>query len=227
MRADIRYVEERFHHFNHLIFGGKLPPIPVKMSDGVSFLGMCVAKVRRHPDGREEHYDFELRMSRRFDLSEREIEDVIIHEMIHYFIMYNELADTSSHGEIFKGMMRAINKGYGRNISISRRLSAEEKVTTASSKRSWHVVAHVRMCTGAHGVKVLPRVVPKILDYYKVVSASPDVASIELFLTDNPFFNRFPVSAAYKVHPVGEEEMTLNLVKAARLIVENGKLIQR
>lgn len=227
MQITIPYVERKFDEFNLLIFGGRLPKIRVRLSDAATFLGMCVAKVRRRPDGSTEHYDFELRISRRIELPEKEFEDVIIHEMIHYFIMYNELADTSPHGEIFKGMMKAINKAYRRDISISRRITAEEKARSAEAKKTWHVIAWVRMADGRSGVKVLPRVVPRILDYYKVVGSSPGVAGMELFLTDNPFFNRYPVSAAYKIHAVEASDLKENLSRAARLLVKDGKLIQR
>ena len=227
MQINIPYVEKKFDEFNLLIFGGRLPKLRVRLSDAATFLGMCVAKVRVLPDGRRQHYDFELRISRRIELPEKEFEDVIIHEMIHYFIMFNELVDTSPHGEIFKGMMKAINRSHGRNITVSRRMSAAEKAQSASAKKVWHVIAWIKMADGRTGVKVLPRVVPKILDYYNVVGNSSDVAGVELFLSDNPFFNRYPVSAAYKIHAVGEMEMKENLVRAARLIVENGKLIQR
>lgn len=83
------------------------------------------------------------------------------------------------------------------------------------------------MADGRSGVKVLPRVVPRILDYYKVVGSSPGVAGMELFLTDNPFFNRYPVSAAYKIHAVEASDLKENLSRAARLLVKDGKLIQR
>ncbi|MDE6028223.1 MAG: SprT-like domain-containing protein [Muribaculaceae bacterium] len=227
MKATIRYVEQKFNEFNHKMFGGKLPTLPVRMSDATTFLGMCVAKIRTLPDGRRQHHDFELRVSLRHDIPERDLEDVIIHEMIHYFIMYNELVDTAPHGELFKAMMRSINRTYGRNITISRRSTPEERTQTVEGKRKWHVIAAIRFRNGKHGVKVLPRVVPKILDYHRHVGAAPEIASVELFLHDNPFFNRYPTSAAYRVHEIEESLLRSNLSGAHILIVENGKLIQR
>ena len=227
MKATIKYVEKKFDEFNRQMFGGRLPKLPVRMSDAVTFLGMCVAKVRTLPDGRKEHFDFELRVSLRHDIPERDLEDVIIHEMIHYFIMYNELVDSSPHGELFKAMMRSINRTYGRNITISRRSTPEEHKQTVESKAQWHVIAAVRFRNGKHGVKVLPRVVPKILDYHGKVSAVAEIAGVDLFLHNNPFFNRYPTSAALKVHEIDKDLLSQNLAGARRLIVQNGKLIQR
>ncbi|MDE7414527.1 MAG: SprT-like domain-containing protein [Muribaculaceae bacterium] len=227
MRATIGYVEKKFREFNRLMFGDRLPEIPVRMSDATTFLGMCVAKVRTLPDGRKAHSDFELRVSMRHDIPEQELEDVIIHEMIHYFIMWNELSDTSPHGEIFKAIMRGINRAHNRKITISRKMTSEEKNVIASEKRKWHVIALVSLHSGRKGVKVLPRVVPKILDYYRNVRSAPEVKGIELFLHDHPFFNRFPVSAAYRIHPVEEKEVMDSLRGAHRLEVKGDNLIQR
>ncbi len=227
MHATIKYVEKKFDEFNRLIFGSRLPRLPIRMSDATTFLGMCVSKVQTLPDGRRQHHDFELRVSLRHDIPERELEDVIIHEMIHYFIMYNELVDSSPHGELFKAMMRSINRTYGRNITISRRSTPEERTRTVESKRQWHVIASIRFRDGRQGVKVLPRVVPKILDYYRHVSSAPEIADVKLFLHDNPFFNRYPTSAALRVHEIDASDLKDNLAGAHILEVKNGKLIQR
>ena len=89
MKATVPYIEQKFEVFNRQMFGGKLPKIPVELSDAKTFLGQCVYKKRRKPFGKTELYDFRLRINTRVDLPEREIEDTIIHEMIHYYIGYN------------------------------------------------------------------------------------------------------------------------------------------
>lgn len=66
-------------------------------------------------------------MNTRIELSEDEIEDTIIHEMIHYYIGYNQLEDTSAHGAIFQQVMNAINEKYGRHLSISHKSSKSQK----------------------------------------------------------------------------------------------------
>jgi hypothetical protein len=91
MKATIPYVEKKFEEFNQLMFDGKLPKLPIELSDAKTFLGLCVYKKRRTILGRTECYDFKLRISTRIDLVEAEVEDIIIHEMIHYYIGYNNL----------------------------------------------------------------------------------------------------------------------------------------
>ncbi len=105
MKATIPYIEQKFEEFNRQIFGGKLPRIPVQLSHAKTFLGQCVYKKRRKLLGRTELYDFQLRINARIDLPERELEDIIIHEMIHYYIGYHQLKDTSAHGRLFRQLM--------------------------------------------------------------------------------------------------------------------------
>lgn len=126
MIATIPYIEEKYREFNDLIFEGNLPPVAIQLSRARTFLGMLSSKRKRNWWGKVEHYDFKLKISRYWDLPEREMEDTIIHEMIHYYIAVNKLKDTSSHGKIFRQMMTDINHRFGRNITISYRLSAEQ-----------------------------------------------------------------------------------------------------
>ena len=105
MKATIPYIEKKFDEFNRLIFEGKLPRIPIELSNAKTFLGQCVYKKRRRPFGKPKLYDFRLRINTRIDLPEQELEDTIIHEMIHYYIGYNKLEDASSHGPLFLQMM--------------------------------------------------------------------------------------------------------------------------
>lgn len=119
MKATVTYIEQKFEEFNRQIFGGKLPKIPVELSDAKTFLGQCVYKRRRKPFGKTELYDFRLRINTRIDLPEREVEDTIIHEMIHYYIGYNQLKDASAHGPLFLSIMNEINRKFGRHLTVS------------------------------------------------------------------------------------------------------------
>ena len=68
---------------------------------------------------RTKFYDFSISVSNYYKLTTEQIDDVLIHEMIHYSIAYTGLKDTSSHGIVFRGMMDKINRTFGRHITIS------------------------------------------------------------------------------------------------------------
>jgi predicted SprT family Zn-dependent metalloprotease len=217
MKATIPYVEKKFEEFNQLMFDGKLPKLPIELSDAKTFLGLCVYKKRRTILGRTECHDFKLRISTRIDLVEAEVEDIIIHEMIHYYIGYNNLKDSSAHGRVFRHIMNTINEKFGRHIKISHKLTKEEKEQLYDTKRRWRVVAYVTFNDGRTGIKVLPRIMPRIANYYNAVSRESSVESIELYMTNNPYFNRYPSSSAFRVHYIDKAEADKHLQGAEKM----------
>ena len=79
MIATIPYVERKFEEYNRQMFAGQLPKLPIELSDAKTFLGKCVYRKRRLPNGSVENYDFRLRINTRIDLTEAEVEDTILH----------------------------------------------------------------------------------------------------------------------------------------------------
>lgn len=119
MLANPQFILDTFTRYNELCFGGTLPPIPIKLTKARTFLGKLTYVARRNFFGKVIRYEnFCLRISTLFDLPERELEDVVIHEMIHYYIAMNRIKDTSTHGKVFKAMMRQINAEFGRDIKV-------------------------------------------------------------------------------------------------------------
>ena len=216
-KVTIPYVEQKFEEFNQLMFAGELPKLPIELSDAKTFLGMCVYKRRRTLWGRTEYYGFKLRINTRIDLPEAEVEDIIIHEMIHYYIGYNKIVDTSAHGQVFRQMMNTINERYGRHIRISHKPNKEQKEQLYGTKQRWRVVAYVTFKDGQTGVKVLPKIKDKIANYYCVVSRESRVESVKLYMTNNPYFNRYPNSSALRVHYIDKAEAEKQLEGAERI----------
>lgn len=217
MIATIPYIESKFDEFNSLIFDGRLPRLPIRLSKARTFLGACTFKKRRTMFGKIVCYDFVLRISTCFDLTERELEDIIIHEMIHYHICINRLEDTSVHGRLFRQMMGDINKKYGRNISISHRSTAVRQDGAASGRICWHVVAVLSFHDGRTGIKVLPHISRGILKYCKGVSGVREVRSVDLYMSDDVFFSRFPRSSALRVHYLDAADITGHLADAKKI----------
>ena len=127
MKPTVPYLEAKFDEFNALMFGGRLPRIPVALSRAVSYVGLCTYKIRRRLFGKNEYYDFRIRVSTKFDLPEQELEDVLIHEMIHYALRLDGIKDTSAHGKAFRQLKDHINRTYGRHVTISHKLTKEQR----------------------------------------------------------------------------------------------------
>ena len=114
----VEYLEKAFDHYNHLCFGGLLPRPRLRLSQAKSRLGWMRYKV----DANDESlipYDFTIGITTAYRLNTEQIDDVLIHEMIHYHIVYHQLRDNAPHGRRFRQIMETINHDYQRHIRIS------------------------------------------------------------------------------------------------------------
>ncbi|MGM9713932.1 MAG: SprT-like domain-containing protein [Prevotella sp.] len=205
------FLKQKFDEFNRQMFGGLLPPLPIETTSVKSYLGVCVYKKRRTLSGKTERYGFRIRINTREGISGREMEDTLIHEMIHYHIAVNGIADSSPHGEVFRKMMDDINRKYDRHLTISHKSKAGHAHMLVDPCPREHIVAIVERQDGTVGLKVLPRVMTTILRYYGCVSENKDIRSVRLFLTTSPFFNRFPCSGALKMHILDRDTIEENI----------------
>jgi len=127
MFPTIPYIQSCFDKYNVRFFGNTLLPIPIKLSNARTFLGKVTFTRRRSwLFGPVRNENFVLRINTRLDLPEELVQDTILHEMIHYYIALNHLRDTSTHGRLFRQLMKRINAEGNRHISISYRLSQEQ-----------------------------------------------------------------------------------------------------
>lgn len=220
------WLRQRFVDFNRTMFGSRLPLPLISLCEVSSFVGQYKSKIRVLPDGVRETYDHQLRFSTAFNLTEREIEDTLIHEMIHYFISYNGLQDRTTHGPLFKALMNSINETHGRAITVSHRATHSELAEAKSVKKKWHVIAILHFTTGETGVKVLPRVIPKIIAYHKTMASASNISKVDLYLHNDGFFNRYPTSVGRRCHLITPQEVQQHLAGAHTLRVSGSKLIQ-
>lgn len=223
-------VKEKFEFFNRQIFGGKLPMPRIGLSRARTFLGACTFKTRRGLLGKKTRYDFAIRISTMFDMSETEFEDTLIHEMIHYYIGVNQIEDTSAHGQKFRSMMADINSRFGRHINISHRNDGEKANGSADSqvavqRRQYHVIAVANLADGRTGFKVLPRVAPSILKFYNGLLSSGMVKTVSLFMSDSPFFYSYPNSSSLRVH-IMERDTVMQHLEGAMNIFCDGKTLR-
>lgn len=202
MRADIAYIKRKFNEFNDLCFGGELPPLPVRLSNAGRALGLFVhprVYPAWKPRGRGECH---LRISTRFDLPENEVEDTIIHEMIHYYIWYKKIPDNAPHGNAFRSKMAEINRLHGRRLSVSHRSSAGQLDSDRHHRNNYICVQHWKK--GGHTLTVCARTC--IFDIHRIMTMQPELESVEWYWSMDPWFNRFPVSRTAKMYLLSEED---------------------
>jgi hypothetical protein len=209
----VSYIQSCFDEYNARFFGGSLPPVPIRLSHAKGFLGKVTFTRRKQGLFRGyKNENFVLRINARIDLPEELIRDTILHEMIHYFIAVNQLTDTSTHGRLFRREMARINAEGNRHISISHRLTDEQRAQSIIHKT--RAIAIVRFTDGQTGIKIVPNT-PQHIQYWHrkalrtfnkplLSTSRPQIASITWFLSSDDYFARFPSSIAMKIQLVAD-----------------------
>lgn len=223
------YVQEQFNHYNALIFEGKLPPVRIVMSRGQRYLGKLEYRTVNAMFGMvRKHDSFLMRISCAKEMTQDEWDDVIIHEMIHYYIAFFNIKDRSAHGPVFRSMMQDINTRFGRHIVIS------HKLTEPDTRVRKHIVCVSVMPGGEYGISVFNAATPAVKGSRrqltmaeKCIPALPrfyNVREMRIYSTENIFFNRFPHSRSPKIYKVNEEELFSALEGASELVF-NGRFL--
>ena len=105
MQITVEWMKQWFETFNRAYFQGVLPQPALQLSRSRTRLGsLSYKRVRTWKGMKNENYT--LRLSNYYDLSERECQNTLLHEMIHYIIAYKDWKDTSAHGQLFRSMMQ-------------------------------------------------------------------------------------------------------------------------
>ena len=118
MRPTIDFLIEKFRYYNSLCFDNTLPIPPISLNLRYCQMGVTYFKTAVDTKGVCTYSNFSIGISIRRDMPEEEYVNILVHEMIHYYILYNNWQDDSPHGTLFKRIMSNINTEYGLSISI-------------------------------------------------------------------------------------------------------------
>lgn len=217
MIPTVPFIQQTFERFNPLCFEARLPAVPIVLSKARSFLGKMEYKSMKGFFGRRYScYDYRLKISTSFDLPETEWEDVIIHEMIHYYIAICGIRDSSAHGPRFRQMMDGINARHGRHITISHRLSSRPDTGIADcGKIRKHHVCVTTFKDGNMGITVCAAT--RISEISRLLPVYYSIDRMEWYESMNPFFNRYPRSRTPRIYKITASELSGQLEDALPL----------
>lgn len=222
MRADKEFVTTRFNKFNEKIFGGILPMLPIRIGHAKTSLGGFICNKRRTLLGNIQNYNFRMVISDNKDMPEKELEDVVIHEMIHYYIAYKQIHDTSAHGKIFQKMMHEINKKHSRHIEISKRQTANERTNNAIATGKPRYVCISQLYDGRIGVTVAAKT--RVFMLWEQIPQYFKIKSCAWYFTSAAYFNRFPSSLKPKIYIVDKDEVKKSLEDAIPLMNDGRRI---
>ncbi len=188
------WMETWFGRFNREYFGGKLPVPELGLTRARTQLGQMAYK-RATRWGRTRLYDFKISLTTYYDMTERQAQNVLLHEMIHYVIGYTNLKDTSAHGIVFRGIMDKLNRQYGWDIRVMTstkgwKVSERVKAKREDKGPQTYLLLAIEM---ADGKRFLSRVNPSFARRIESqLSRLRELRARQWFTTREPYFEEYP-----------------------------------
>lgn len=207
MSTTTAQLEQLFDRCNRKYFDGALPRPVLKVSRARTRLGQMAC--RRVPGARFSPWssrkprfsDFSISISGCYDLTDDELEDVMVHEMIHYSIAYSGLVDTAPHGTLFRTMMADFNERFGRHIAVTSHKRRPAATVQPSRPR---LVLLMRLTRGRHFVTVVNRSHAGRLE--EQLARFGECLSHVWFETLDPHFATFPQVRTLRGRLITREE---------------------
>ena len=135
MIPTVEILTEKFKEYNKLYFDGKLPMPRLEIMHTYKISGHFIfTPVKK---GRIKYK--KIYITDNFDFTEETFRDILVHEMIHYYIAYNKIEDNDDHGVEFMKIADELNKKYG--LGITKQIDASSfKRNEKASKLSWFFI---------------------------------------------------------------------------------------
>lgn len=205
MKVDKAYLEDKFREYNAEIFGSSLEPVEIRLSKAKSFLGKLQYRYVRNIFGKITGLkDVVIRINTRYELSEEELQDTLIHEMIHWYIISHGIKDTSTHGKYFRSMMADINSRFGRHVTVSHRKKDGVLVESEQTIRE-NIFCVSRLKDGRTGLTVVSQ--SSYAPIRRSLRRLYPITSMTWYKSSDPYFSRFPRSRTPKVYLVDPTEL--------------------
>lgn len=205
MRVTRDFAISCFTRFNDLLFDSRLPLIPIEINSSRKAMGMFVFPTIC-PGPHSNHVSrCRLKISNRFDLPSNQLEDIIIHEMIHYYLWVTDVSDNAPHGYAFRKIMNRINRTHGRAISVSHRLTSKTQATDTRKTNNYIIV--VQWNDGRLNMAKVTR--SFIFEMHRICNMLPDVKKCSWYWSTNSWFNRFPAVRSAKLYNLSQDDFRL------------------
>ncbi len=201
MICTLKYLRERFRAFNALCFESSLTEPHLRIGHSRHRLGSIRYKCEKTLFGGVRYKDITLSISAFYDLSEQELEDTILHEMIHLYIISHRKKDTSTHGVLFRQMMQEINQRFERHITISHRGALQQ----SARKNHQNIIAITKLKDGQTCVTRPSKT--RILYINNQLMRVVEVKSVEWYNSSDPYFDTFPRSLKLKLYCADREAL--------------------
>ena len=129
MIADFNTMPRMFRECNRKYFSKSLPTPKFGLINKTRTL----ARFEFHKDKKGKHPIKwqKIVFSDCFDFDEKDFEEVMVHEMIHYYIAWNGIKDNKDHGREFMRIAGEMKEKYGLNITKTKDTSSFKRTEKA------------------------------------------------------------------------------------------------
>lgn len=118
-------IAEKFAKYNKMYFNCELPTPRFGLLKSYRTCGEFSCK---KIIGKQQLKQQRIDISVYYDWDEKDLRDILVHEMIHYYLRYKHIDIEPGHNESFHSMAQDFNEKYGLNIT--------ERINTLSFKRA-------------------------------------------------------------------------------------------
>ena len=197
MNLTAQYLRERFRQLNRQYFDNQLPEPRLMVSRSRTMLGQFSCRRRRKALFTTELSALTIRVSEYYEQTGDEIDDTLLHEMIHLRIATSRRRDTSPHGPLFRAEMERLNR-QGRHITVSARTARLQ--VSAANRRRQHLVLALTTKDGQHYLSVVH---PSYRNYVeRLIARAPTIATHSWHVSTSPFFDDFPQARSLRARKV-------------------------
>lgn len=138
MIADFNTMPDMFSECNKKYFNSSLPIPRYDLIHKTSILARFVYnpnKKGKHPIKWQI-----IKFSDCFDFPDDVFRDIMVHEMIHYYIAWNGIKDNKSHGKVFMQMANELNEKYGLHVTKNYDASQFDKNPNVEMPSRWSLL---------------------------------------------------------------------------------------
>ena len=199
-----------FHKFNEEIFSSELPLCELYISASRTQAGYfrVIRKFGRKPR-------VTIAVSRTLPMIQEEIEDTLVHEMIHYLLYHRGIKESRPHGNAFRTIMKDINLRYGRHITISLKIPDQRQRELSGTTPNPNIICVIRWKEGTLSLTKCSR--PLVGTLLKFIRHSREITESQWYYSSAPILDKYPLSRTPKFYRLTEQDYIRLRENAVRL----------
>ena len=101
-----------FRDYNDMYFEGSLPMPEFEIIHSFKNFGLFESQIYNGTI-----YNPVIKISDQWDYTKHQFRNILVHEMVHYYLAYNGIDMNGSHGKHFSKMAKELNTNFGLNIT--------------------------------------------------------------------------------------------------------------